>query len=299
MDHSNSSFLVGCAAFHDLLFCAKERDDNAANDIVIANFFAWDAGQWGLFKESVFWAPIAMATFKPDGGRRVIVASGNRGEIWECRMSPMEETTGEISTTQPTLVRNLAVVEDVIYAVGMARIVYRRDPSGHWQSVGPSAPLPTDGVAGFNDLAAASATEMYAVGWEGEIWCYDGAGWSSIDSPTSEHLRSVCHAHDEKFYAVGYNGAMVRGRGETWELVETGRAETLMDVCACDGVIYVVTDFEILKLTEEGLVPAENFADPGDQPGSCLYLLTVPDGVFSMGTKDIFLYSQGTWRRVV
>jgi hypothetical protein len=299
MDHTGSSFLSGTAVCNYLLLAAKERDDNAAKRLVRTNFFVLRKGSWEIFKESGAWTAIAMATFKRGSDRRVIVAAGPSGEIWECRMTPMEESTGALSADDTVIIRNLSVVEDTIYAVGMSRRVFRRDAPHSWTPVGPNAPVPQDTVAGFNDLAAASASEMYAVGWEGEIWLYDGKNWSQIDSPVSAHLRAACYAHDERIYAVGYNGTMVRGRRDHWEIIDTRRPENLMDVCAFDGKIYVVTDFEILVLTEEGLVPAQNFEDPDDLPATCLHLLAAPDGVFSMGPKDVFLLIKDTWQRVV
>ena len=51
-------------------------------------------------------------------------------------------------------------------------------------------------------------------------------------------------------------------------------------------------------LTDEGLVPDDRFAD-ADRPGTCLHLLQAEDGVISMGPKDLFAFSGGTWRRIV
>jgi hypothetical protein len=64
------------------------------------------------------------------------------------------------------------------------------------------------------------ATELYAVGWQGEIWHYDGEKWHQLPSPTKLVLVDVCCAGDGTVYACGREGLLLKGRDQTWEIVE-------------------------------------------------------------------------------
>ena len=91
---------------------------------------------------------------------------------------------------------------------------------------------------------------------------------------------------------------MVRGAGDQWDFIDTGRPENFQDFAVFDGEVFVVTDFRILRLRPSGLIPEDRF-EGGDAPDSCLHLLLAEDGLVSMGPKDLFTFSGGTWRRII
>lgn len=301
MDHSTSSFLCGYAAYLDLFFCAKEEDDQKEKDALGVGFFCLDGDDWIKFATTFNWPHVAVASIKPGGGDRVVLSVGSQGDYYECLAGTSTERTGVIPGAGPFLARNLAVVDDTVFAVGMGRVVARWDGPGTWTRLDPAAPLPDGQACGFNDLAGPSLKEMYAVGWRGEIWQTDGAAWRQIASPLSDHLRAACTLPNGFIFAVGYNGVMVRGRNDAWNIVDSGRAETLLDVCCFDGKVFVATAYQILSLDDSGLVPVTEFEDPDDMPATCggLYLAHDGSGVFSLGPKDLFRLRDGLWERLV
>lgn len=300
MDHSTSSFICGYAVRLDLFVCVKEQDKKRADGMVF-NVFLLQGNSWGKFATMFDWPHVAVASIKPRGSDRVVLSIGGNGDYWEFLDATSSERTGVMPGSSPFLARNLAVVEDRIFAVGMARVVARWESPGLWARLGPTAPLPEGRASGFNDLAGPSLNELYAVGWRGEIWQTDGSAWRQIDSPTSEHLNAACTLPDGSIVAVGYNGAIVRGKHDTWNLVASGRPETLLDVCYFKGAIYVATAFRILKLEDTGLMPVAEYVDADDMPTSCGALYPTDDGagVFSLGPKDLFRLRGGAWERVV
>lgn len=297
MNHQGSSFTCGYAARIDLIFFSKTRDEPAEQDKPNAAFFFMDGADWIKYDEITNWIAISMASIGKFDSRRV-VAIGFDGDFWEVDNGTLLESLGRISTEEIDP-RALGVVDETIYAVGMGRLVLRRDGLNQWTPMGPRPATLAEGVIGFEDMSGFSNAEMYAVGWQGEIWWYDNANWRQIDSPVSANLNAVCCAEDGNVYIVGDNGAMLRGRHETWEVLASGRDENLMDVCCYENSVYVVTDFQILKLIGDVLVDEENFANPADVPATCLSLLKASDGVISMGPKDLFRLSQGAWERLV
>jgi hypothetical protein len=299
MDHSVSTFLSGCAPTNGFILFAKELDELAQDDTPNSSFFFFreaDAQDpFRKYSKNVGWPAISMATIKPAEGRTV-VAIGPNGDFWECEPAAVKETVGQIKGFRGNL-RALSVVEGAIFASGMDRVVLRREAPGQWKSVGPGGRKDDPPIVGFEDVGGYDENEMYAVGWGGEIWWRDHGKWRQVDSPTSVNLRAL-YCDEENVYVVGRDGTMLKGRRDVWSLIDTGRSENLMDVATYDGVVFVTTDFRILKLTDGGLINDTDFA-AGDAPKTCLYLLRAENGLISLGTKDLFRRIAGVWTRLV
>ena len=62
--------------------------------------------------------------------------------------------------------------------------------------------------------------QIYAAGWEGEIWHYDGNRWSSICSPTNIILNDICCAGDGNVYAGGRVGMLIVCRRDHWKVID-------------------------------------------------------------------------------
>lgn len=302
MNHESSTFLSGCCATCEFFFFSKELDELVNEDQPNASFFCFDEtddeAQFRKYDDAVGWPAVAMATFKKEGADRVVVALGPNGDYWELAPASTVELVGTINGFTGNL-RNLSVVDGDMFACGMGREVLRRETRDNWVQVGPN-PLKGDpAVVGFEDIGGYNSDEMYTVGWGGEIWWRDNGRWKQVDSPTSANLRALVCA-EQVVYVVGHDGTMIKGRRDVWELIDTGRKEKLMDVAEFEGSIYVCTDFRILKLADKGLVNETDFRDPDDRPATCLNLLTAPDGVISLGQKDVFIRKHsGSWARLV
>ena len=297
MNHEGSIFHCGCAVSAVVLFFAKEVEDMARKGGANSSFLALNRGDWLMYDESGAWPAIAMATIKPDGGQRIVVAVGPSGQYWEVAPLSMQESMGRITGANQSI-RGVRAVGDLLYLVGMGRLVMERLGIGQWREMGPQDKRVPGQVIGFEDIAGFSGNELYAVGWQGEIWWRDKGRWRQVDSPISANLNAIVCASDGSAYIVGDGGVMLSGRHETWRVIDTGRPENLMGVGVFKQQVYVVTDFRILRLEQDKLVPDDNFAEE-DRPSSCLHLLESPDAIFSMGPSDLFRLTDGPWERLV
>ncbi|RYF35428.1 MAG: hypothetical protein EOO26_00780 [Comamonadaceae bacterium] len=300
MKHEGSTFLSGAAGTTDFFFFAKERDELAEEDTPNSSFFVYDEDDgdeaWRKYDEIVHWPAIAMATVKPAGQSRLVVAMGPNGDVWELDARSTDERVRRIADAGN--VRKLATIGDDIYACGMNRIVLQRRAFARWDSLGPGPQAGDPAIVGFEDLGGFGEHELYAVGWGGEIWWRDAGTWRRADSPTNANLTALTIGADGMVYVVGHDGVLLKGRRDQWALVDTGRRENLRDVATLDGRVYAASDFALFWLDDAGLVPESDFAD--GPPATCLHLLEAPDGLVSLGQKDVFVKRSGApWERLV
>lgn len=184
------------------------------------------------------------------------------------------------------------------YAVGPARTVYRRDAPDKW--TGLNAPIPEikDLMdVGFESIDGFNEEDIYAVGWGGEIWRYDGKLWKQIDSPTSLGLFKVRCAGDGYIYACGQMGILLRGRNEQWEIIEhEATEENLRGIEWFNEKLYVSTTESVYELKNDRIIPI----DFGNEVPSTCYHLSANDGImWSIGAKDVMEFDGTKWSRIV
>jgi hypothetical protein len=296
MDHALSTFLSGAARYHDFIFFAKSLDELEEDDTVNSTFLFIDGDKTNRFGDPTGWTALSMAVIK-EGDRLVVCAIGPNGELWEGMPADGTSTTGDIGIGEHAW-RSIALIDGDIYACGMNRAAAVRTGKLKWKDM--SAPPAKDDklVIGFESIDGFSAKDLYAVGWQGEIWHRKGTKWRQIDSPVSATLNAVCCAEDGVVYAVGDNGVMLKGRDDTWTEIDTGLEDNLQDVRDFEGKVYVVTDFDIYELADDTLELVDLADD--EETGTCLHLLKAADGLVSLGQKDVFkLQAGGQWQRVV
>lgn len=298
MNHQGSIFHSGCAIAAELLYFTKEVEAVAQKSGPNSSFLRMDGDEWMIYDQAAAWPAIAMATIKPVGGLRTVVAVGPTGQYWEVAPLSKKESMGRIAGAQPSI-RGVRSIGDSLFIVGMGRLVMERVDVGQWSDISPKGAEVKGQVVGFEDIDGFSTEEVYAVGWQGEIWWRDKMRWRQVDSPVSANLNSIACSSNGVAYIVGDNGVMLEGRQENWRIVDTGKAENLLDVADYKQQVFVVTDFGIFSRAPSGQLVAEtNFVDD-DHPATCLHLLASPDAIFSMGPSDLFRLTDGPWERLV
>jgi len=264
--------------------------DNAAFGICL------DDG-WYRYNSTPDWSAIAMAAVKePGSGLWAVLAVSSSGNVWELLPKGPSERT--IKIPDAIGITNLATIGQRIYACGMGRKCYIRAAEDTWVDI--SAPWPgiNEGVIGFTDMTGLSEDLIYAVGWAGEVWIRAMGSWQRQDSPTNANLNAVAISPDGVVYCVGDDGFIMQGKQDAWQVVDAGLSDNLMDVCVHNDEVYCCSDFEIFKLTDDGMVSVFS-GEEEDFPDTCLRLLTDDNGsLYSVGPYDVFVLNADGWQRL-
>ncbi|OEZ88671.1 hypothetical protein JAB6_07120 [Janthinobacterium sp. HH104] len=183
------------------------------------------------------------------------------------------------------------------YAVGTCRQAYVREGEDQWRCIDQSAQVGDTPITdtSFESIDGYSEQEIYTVGWEGEIWQYDGALFTRQNSPTQLALHKVRCAPDGFVYACGQLGTLLRGRHDQWEMIEhESTQEDLWGMEVFNGQLYVSSTHCVYRL-EDGKLRPVDFGD--DVPLTC-YHLSAADGImWSIGAKDVMQFDGSTWTR--
>ena len=132
------------------------------------------------------------------------------------------------------------IAQGLAYAVGTTREAYMHKAPNVWRCIDETARRAGESLIAksFESIDGFCEDEIYAVGWDGEIWHYDGSRWDEIASPTNLGLHRIRCAEDGTAYACGKVGpccAAVDGRGRSWTIRQRrkpyGHSSGLQDTC--------------------------------------------------------------------
>jgi hypothetical protein len=286
----HSVTLDGAARLKDLIYLIILDNKLVKEEVRHARFVGFDdVGLFGV--ADVNWHAVAVCVARKPAVK--MVAVGEDGEVY----AYVNQTEfKEVIKPKPICLRRVAVVNGYAVACGMKRQVYRRAGENQWVAMHAPAPKKPRQAAGFEDIDGFSDDEMYAVGWEGEVWEWNGSNWINRASPTNVIFSAVCCAGDGNVYAAGPMGTLLRGRHDRWDLVELEDFEDdFWDLIWFNDQLYLATMTGLYNLIDGDLEPVEF----GKDVPKTFYRLTAAEGVlWSVGAKDLFSFNGTRWTRV-
>lgn len=194
----------------------------------------------------------------------------------------------------------LCMIEGFIYAVGMSRICYRKKTSSNkWKRFDNGLRLDNSSleITGLTDILGVSGSELYSIGYDGEIWWFDSGVWKSIVTPTNLLLNSLCQSDDGSIYICGNEGVILRGRYDQWDFIDNNVTDDdLYSICSHDGVVYVVAEKSPIYFIDEGQLEEISTFPKEISTG---YLESKYGKLLSVGEKDIFVFEKGKWNEIV
>ena len=110
-----------------------------------------------------------------------------------------------------------------------------------------------------------TADDLFAVGGipmgpanppQARLWHYDGASWSTMESPTTHNLYDVWGTSGSDVFASGYSGTVIHYDGSRWSPVYSGTINRLTGIWGIGGAngvfFFVGYNGTVLKLRYDG-----------------------------------------------
>jgi hypothetical protein len=300
---------VACAVRRDSMFyLSLISDETAKLRVPDAQFVMWNQGDW-LDGGARDWNLAGLAVAKQPLEQMIAVGEwgdvlcAGSGDVHDEHVTSGQRDPAAKGPKDRGPLRGVRRIGSRIYVVGMDRQAYRREGSSRWQSFGPPGwrelgrPAPkVSEVTGFEAVDGFSESDVYAVGYHGEIWHCDGRKWRQLPSPTNLVLTDVCCAGDGTVYACGREGLLLKGRDQTWEVIDPpGTPQDLWSLAWFDGRLYLSTFYALYTLNKNALEPV----DTGAEQAKTFHRLSADDGVLlSAGAKDVLVFDGKAWTRI-
>lgn len=293
------SFSTGAVRKRDILYFILTNDGLAKEEKPHAQFAIWHAGKWldaGTFK----WASPSIAVARQP--REQMIAVGEGGEVLMQGSGDVHEEKvldGDVLPQSRGTLRAVRWIGSHAYAAGMDRQVYRREDLNRWSCIDATMRPPKgSGVVGFEAIDGRSETDLFAVGWQGAIWHYDGGRWSQENSSTTHILGNVCCGPDEQVFACGRRGTLLSRTAGGWQAVEHKTTEEdLYGLAWFNGALYVASLHHVYRLASDGGL--ERVLPDSEASVTSAYHLSAADGVLmSVGAKDVLLFDGKSWARI-
>ncbi|MBN6152691.1 hypothetical protein JR065_20370 [Xanthomonas sp. AmX2] len=195
------------------------------------------------------------------------------------------------------LLRDIRPIGASVYATGVGRQVYvRKDRLWQRCDQGVVEDPAAGSLSGFESIDGFGEDEIYAAGYQGEIWCRRHGAWQRSERPTHSILENVLCAPDGVVYLSGQSGIVVRGRGERWELVAHGLTEeTFWDMAWFNDRLWLSTTNALYTL-HGGTLEKVDTGLPGDQ--TFRYLDANEQCLWSSGERHLAASDGAHWTRI-
>ncbi|KLI99286.1 hypothetical protein [Luteimonas sp. FCS-9] len=185
-----------------------------------------------------------------------LVYTGPDGRVGQATAAGLEDTTVAPPGDGPDVhgvIRDLQTIGDGVYAVGMARQVYRRDRSGTWARHDAGVLQSSDEMAlvGFNAIHGRDEATLYAVGFGGEIWCREAEQWRPLESPVASILNAVHVLPDGRVLVAGQHGALALLDSGGWRTINTEIETQIWDIQPFGDAIYIATSDALYRLASD------------------------------------------------
>ena len=268
----------------------KERDEIAHTII-----YKWKSG---IFTkgEAKFNAYCSCFITIPENGNIRISGSGiystetaggvNVGNIHDdSQLEPKEPKYGDF--------RTVVEIGGKAYAAGHDGMVYCLDSLNKWKRIDEGLPSEFDieGIHGF------AADDIYATGFKGQLWHFNGKIWNKLELPTNTNLSRLRCMEDGNVYIGGHGGILLRGRGDQWTIIDHDQTnKDIWGLSWFNDEVYISTMSDVYRLKGQNLESVNFGADP---PRTTYQLRAAEDVLWSVGEKDIMSFDGKEWTKIV
>jgi hypothetical protein len=283
------------------VFVTAEADSFSEQGIDHTILYRWRSPNWGQMPLEI--AVVGLALLERP--KMTVLNVGATGEICAVTFPGANESIeivdhGDDGPSELLNLRGTRVIDGQAYVVGMGRHVYVRGARGNWAAIDNGVFLPRhirEEPVGLNALDGTSKQNIYAVGFIGEIWHFDGTAWRQEQSPTNVALNDVVCGPDGTIYACGMSGTLVRGATNQWQAIpQDATQDDFWGITQFRGKIYASNYEGVFALSGDSLVKI----DMGlSEPITTAYLDAADGVMWSVGHKNLAYTTDGVvWTTV-
>jgi hypothetical protein len=286
----------------NLVFTSMYSQPLQQLDVPHAAFFAYEEEQFFAVDGLLHWDCVSICAIEDSES---LVALGQEGQV---RIySGPDQVDERITDEEDAVFCEVRLIQDTLFACGLDRRVHRREGPEAWTALPAVLDLgeepEPDIVFGFESIDGHAADDVYAVGWHGEIWHFDGTAWTQQDSPTTTVLTRVLCAPDGHVYACGLGGVLVRGRrGGTWERVGQGAAaadEDLWDLAWFQDTVWASSRSGLHTLQGADLQPVVFDDSDAHWVPRSFHRLDARHGLlWSTSEREVMQFDGTRWSRI-
>ena len=298
--HDRISFGKGFVYSRNLLYVDASLDSWDEKDIYHTIMLRCLDRQWSNW--TIANRIVAHCAFDAPRGRTVLALGlDGRVQIGDSSGFHWESVgSGPDGSSALRHVTSMRIVGNQIFVVGMQRQVYRKAMDGtSWERAdqGILVPRTSPEVTGFKSIDGFHEQDVYAVGFYGEIWHYNGSEWRRCDSPTNLKLECVRCVQPHTVYICGASGLLFEGDEDHWALVENQHTKhTFWSMEDFLGSLYLSTNQgTVFKLVEQEIVPVNMQLDSEISTN----WLHANDGILlSTGSSDLVVFDGNKWEKL-
>lgn len=203
-------FVDGCVIEHDYVYVSTAADDLDPIEVDFSRLFFNDRGEW--VHHDLEWAVVSVCVQRAAEPRRYAALSRQGDVEFQFVGGSSVETIPDAGVYDGAgAMTQIREIGGVLVACGYGGQVYVRDPGG-WRPLGGGlAHLSTaDRPAHITSIDGTGTDDVYAVGFHGRIFHFDGSAWSELDSPVRVHLERV-RASGGRIYVCGNDATVLCG----------------------------------------------------------------------------------------
>lgn len=207
---SRVHFADGCVIEKDYIYVAAKLDDLDPEEYDFSRLYFFDVNRW-IHHDLKF--DIKSVCLRLGSGKRQYCALSMQGDV-EFQFkggTAIEKIPGAGTRNGAGAMSQIREVGDDLVACGYNAQVYHRTTTG-WVSIAAGlAEFQESGQpVDLNSIDGSSLSNVFAVGYFGRIFHFDGQLWTELESPTNVHLERV-RVKDGKVFVCGNDGTLLIG----------------------------------------------------------------------------------------
>jgi hypothetical protein len=285
----DAQLLRGAARWRDLVYMAVTDDEYVKAEQEHSFFLSNEKGQW-FDCGRANWRCVGMTIVRQPAEKMLALSEDGEVHTYVKGVS----TTETIAPLRGSL-RGATTIDELAVAFGVRRQVFVREDENRWRAM--HAPNAVGDEQPAFEAVCGTLSDLYAAGWDGEIWHHNGKRWRKEDSPTDVILTAATVHADGQVYLCGQDGTLLRGVKGQWEIVADGQTvDDFWGIASFEGRIYIASMGALYVLVDDVLEEV----DQGDAACETFYTLTQAQGVlWSLGAEDIAFFDGARWTKIL